>query len=212
MIMFMTNAGSNWALLHGSAYIPFATPVLAVDVATIAAQAFAELIDWSVLAWHLKRTRNAEEKETGVGVKPSEFDYGISTFRTGPGVGIRQMNNYVAAVLPSLMISNLDVGVATAATVTTKLWTIYCRVSQAILGAADISLGYVRGKPIDRAHSSARGIFYPYVVVPNTLAGVVTLVFVPWFNRLFGNEEVWTGTVLLLFVAFILRVPFYLAE
>lgn len=212
VIMFMANAGLNWVFLHGSAHVLFATPVLAVGVATIVAQAFAGLIGWLVLARHLRRIRSAEEKETGVGTEPSEFDYGASMFRTSSGVGMRQMNNYVAAVLPFLMISSLDVGVVAATTVATKLWTIYCRVPQAALGAAGIFLAYARGESTDRAHSSARRIFYPYVVAPSILAGVVILVLAPWLSRLFGGEEVRTDTVFLLFVAFMLGVPFYLAE
>ena len=60
--------------------------------------------------------------------------------------------------------------------------------------------------------ASARRIFYPYVVAPSILAGVVILVLAPWLIRLFGGEEVRTDTVFLLFVAFMLGVPFYLAE
>lgn len=210
--MFMMNATLNWIFLFTDVNTLFSSPLLAVGAATIVAQTFAGLTGLLTLIRHLQKRRYAENNRPDATAELAEYDHETAMFRVSAGIGLRHMNNYVAAVLPILMISRLNVGVVAAATVVTKLWTLYCRVPQATLGAAGIFIGYARGESVTSSHTSAQTIFFPYIVMPSILSGILMLTFAPNLSRLLGGENVSAEIVYILLVAFMIGSPFYLIE
>jgi MATE family multidrug resistance protein len=209
VIGFFLNALFNAALIYGPVSSWTENPVMSVAAATVVAQILTAGGGGIVLSWHLRRRRSES-------VEAAEHDTGFialtgSMLRTSLGVGLRQMNNYAAAVVPFMLISRLDVGTIAAAAVATKVWTLYCRVPQAALSTAGVFIAYARGRSERAAHAVAnRG--FRYVIWPSLAAAMGVAASVPLLARLFGGDDTDMALVWILSGAYLVAAPAYVVE
>lgn len=200
------NAALNALFLHGPWSIGRTNPVAAIAAATLGAQVLAAVTGAVVLVIHL-RGKPAPKKETAEQTDP--LTRGM--LRTSFGVGLRQMNNYAAAVIPFMLISRLDVSVIAAATVATKIWTLYCRVPQASLGTSSVFIAFARGRNQQEAHAVAVRSFR-YTAIPSLFAAIIVAGSVPLLARLLGGGQIDLKLVWTLTAAYLVAIPFYLVE
>ncbi|WP_231745601.1 MATE family efflux transporter [Arthrobacter sp. EpRS71] len=206
--VFVLNAAFNAALVYGPLKVLAANPVMAVAIATVIAQVLTAACGVIVLARHFSRGRGVKAAEND---QPRIIPLTREMFVTSLGVGLRQMNNYAAAVVPFMLISRLDVATVAAAAVATRIWTLYCRVPQATLSAVGVFVGYSRGRSQQDAQAvvqRSRG----YVVWPSFIAAAATAAAVPIFAKVFGGDEVDVGLVWILTAAYLIAVPAYVVE
>lgn len=206
--VFVLNAAFNAALVYGPLNVLAANPVIAVAIATVIAQVFTAACGVVVLARHFSRGHG----ESGAAAdQPRIILLTREMFVTSLGVGLRQMNNYAAAVVPFMLISRLDVATVAAAAVATRIWTLYCRVPQATLSAVGVFVGYSRGRSQPDAHAVVQRSG-KYVVWPSFIAAAGVAAAVPVFARVFGGDEIDVGLVWMLTAAYLLAVPAYVVE
>ncbi len=206
--VFVLNAAFNAALVYGPLNVLAANPVMAVAIATVIAQVLTAACGVFVLARHFSRDR---EESVGEDAQPRIIPLTREMFVTSLGVGLRQMNNYAAAVVPFMLISRLDVATVAAAAVATRIWTLYCRVPQATLSAVGVFVGYSRGRSQQDAHAVVQRS-RKYVVWPSFIAAAGVAAAVPVLAKVLGGDEVDVGLVWILTAAYLIAVPAYVVE
>ncbi|MCR1163002.1 MATE family efflux transporter [Paenarthrobacter sp. UW852] len=206
--VFVLNAAFNAALVYGPLKVMAANPVMAVAIATVIAQVLTAACGFVILVRHFSRSR--AERVAGMD-QQRILPLTREMFTTSLGVGLRQMNNYAAAVVPFMLISRLDVGTVAAAAVATRIWTLYCRVPQATLGAVGVFVGYSRGRSQQDAHAVVQRS-RKYVVWPSFIAAAVVAVAVPVLAKFLGGGQVDVGLVWTLTAAYLIAVPAYVVE
>ena len=104
-IGFLLNAGLDFILIYGPARSWIESPVMAVAAATAIVQAVTAIGGGFILKRHFSQrgTEAYEPEKDEAGL----FVLIIEMLRTSLGVGLRQMNDYAATVVPFLLISRL---------------------------------------------------------------------------------------------------------
>ncbi|MDO4252966.1 MAG: MATE family efflux transporter [Rothia sp. (in: high G+C Gram-positive bacteria)] len=206
-IGFFLNAGFNAIFLYVINIPKFDNPVVAISLATIVVQLINCIIGGIILAMSMQPRNDTIKSQ----IRPSFISVAKPMYAQGLGVGLRQMNDYAASVVPFILISRLDISVIAASAVAVKIWTIYCRVPQSLLSSAGIFIGYARGKNQQEAHKVAkksfRIIFWPSIAV-----ALITFILIPFFTLVLGGNNVDNKVVFLLYGAYLIGVPAYIIE
>lgn len=209
VIGFLLNAMFNALFLFGPMSGFFATPVTAVAFATVWAQALSTLIGYIMVTRRFRSSLLSKKRSSTDNLSLAQLTSKI--LRTSCAIGIRQANNYAAAVIPFVLISRLGVDVIASATVATKIWTVYCRAPQAALNAAGVFIAYARGAGKDAAYTVANRCF-GYVLSVGIIAALITVVCIPLFTYVLGGNAINHSLVWLLAGAYLVGIPFYLLE
>jgi Na+-driven multidrug efflux pump len=202
------NALLDAAILYSPARVLVDSPVLAVAITSVATQVVITAVGLRLI-WRRLSAASAAPGPPRAGV--SQLSVARSLLVLGSGVGLRQMNDYAASVVPFILVSRLDAPTIAAATVATKIWTLYCRVPQAIIGTAGVFIGYARGRTPGEARAVARRVV-AYVVGPSLIAAVACALAVPALRALLGGNQVSLSVVWVLSGAYLVAVPAYLIE
>lgn len=206
---FTANALFNWLLLYGPLQSWFASPAQAVAAATVGAQALMLVASLVILASQLRKRSEPlgpmEAKEVG-----PEF---ASMARTGPGVGVRHLNDYMGSIIPMMFVGTLGVSAVAAMAIGAKIFTLFCRVPQSCVGSAFVYYGYEVGRDTSPAQlrKTARTLLW-WAAIPTAIATVLTLAFSPWLVRLFGGTDLDQGLAIAMLVAYMVVVPLYIFE
>ena len=208
-IGFVLNIGANALFISSPLASLFPTPVAAVAMATLLVQVVTGGAAIVILI-HFVRRHGAREEPNSV---EDAHGRGLARdmLKTSVGIGLRQLNDYAASVVPFVLISRLDIATVAAAAVATRIWTIYCRVPQACLTAAGVYIGYARGVGLRSATALTR-VTTAYVALPSIGAAVVFAITAPLLARLLGGEEVGISQVWMLTLCFLVAVPAYVLE
>lgn len=199
---FIGNIVANYTVLYTPLSNIFTSPLQAVAVATMFIQAMMVCVGLGTL-FHLAKHKNKAEE--------SEEESLILFFKLSTSMGLRNMNNYAAAVVPFLLMSQLSVGTVAAASVAVRLWTLYCRVPQALIGSSSAFIGYAHGISQAEARATVRRVGV-YVSVPSVAFAVFILACAPILAPFFGGQEIDRSQVWLLTAAYLVAVPFYIQE
>lgn len=199
------SVGLNWIVLYGPAVSWFSSPAAAVASSTVMAQACMAVFGIVVLVLGLSKRKTKSIRPTWSEVLPEALSIG----KTGSGVGVRHLNDYVGSTVPFLLMGTLGVQTLAAVTVATRIWTLYCRIPQACFTASFIFYGYAMHRSRDEADDARRKLFR-MSAWPTFIGALVFLAFSPFLVLLFAGPEVDMWPAVLLVVAyFICLVPYF---
>ncbi|KAF0646841.1 hypothetical protein K701_26450 [Streptomyces fradiae ATCC 10745 = DSM 40063] len=207
---FVGNALLDYVFLHTDAAAAFSSPAQAVAVATVLV--YSGMAVYGAFVF-VRRIRQRERH-----IAQADRHAVLTEFRsmvwTSQGVGVRHLNDYMAAVIPFMFIGTLGPQVLAASAVGVKVYTIFCRVPQACVTGTSVFYSYQIGKgatPYElRSHGKR---LLAYTAVPTAIGTVVVLALSPWLVRLFGGSgelDVRQGVVMLF--AFMVTMPLYVLE
>jgi Na+-driven multidrug efflux pump len=206
-IGFVANAALDWVFLYTGLQRLFSSPETAVATATVGAQVAMGLYAGITFFRAIRARSEHFERPSRVAVG-SEF---VSMLRTASGVGARHLNDYAGAVVPMLFIGTLGVPSLAAASVATKIYTLFCRVPQACIYGSYVFYGYaVGGRAVDPRTLMRR--LFTLEAVPTGVATVLFIATAPWLVRLFGGAQIDASLAELLLLAFLVGMPVYLVE
>lgn len=208
----VANVVLNAVFLFTDAEALFSSPEAAVAVATVSVHALMALI--AVLSW-LKAISPAEKAASPLVVAHILSDLAY-LLRKGPGISARILNDYGGSLIPILLIGTLNTAVVAAAAVATTIFTLFCRVPQAVLSASFIYYSYGIE---DRAACARSDATKPVVVSlmrysawPTLVALALTLVTLPWLVPFFGGADIDERLAHVLVFAYLAPLPFYFFE
>ncbi|CQR66117.1 MATE family efflux transporter [Streptomyces leeuwenhoekii] len=204
---FAMNALFNWVFLNTDASRLFDSPAAAVATATLVAQGLMALSGGIVLVRQLRSRPESFARPERQAVL-AEFR---SMTRTAPGVGLRHFNDYMGTTIPLLFIGTLGVVQLAAATVATKIYTLFCRVPQACFAGSFVFYGYALG---DRSSDLTRTVrkMRLYAAVPTAVATAVTVLAAPWLVEAFASPGLDRDLAQSLLFAYLLYIPAYFFE
>ncbi|WP_426625402.1 MATE family efflux transporter [Leifsonia sp. McL0607] len=208
-IGFVLNIGVDALFLYSPLASFFFTPVAAVASATLVVQVLTGAAGVVLLIRFVRRHGTAERRKPAEGVRG--LGLARDMLKTSVGIGLRQLNDYAASVVPFVLISRLDIATIAAATVATRIWTIYCRVPQACLAAAGVYLGYARGAS-QRIATALMRVTISYVALPSIGAAVLFAVASPLLAQFLGGGDVDIPLTWMLTLCFLIAVPAYVLE
>lgn len=194
----------NWCVLWGPAEGWFDSPLTAVAVTTVLAQFTMGALAGVVVVRAFRRRGD-------VFVRPAARDVrteAVSIGRVGSGIGVHQFNDYAGATVPLLMIGTLSVPTVAAATVATKLWTLYCRVPQACFTTGFVFYGYAVGRDQAEARELVTRL-RTYAALPTVVGAVLMMAASPLLVRAFGGPDADIGQGVLLLAAYFLSLGGY---
>lgn len=202
------NALFNWVFLDTGAARLFLSPAQAVAASTLVAQAVMATTGGIVLVRRL-RTRPDRFVRPGRHEVLTEFR---SMARTAPGIGLRHFNDYMGTTIPLLFIGTLGVVQLAAATVATKIYTLFCRVPQACFAGSFVFYGYaLGGRGPDNLTRTVRKMRL-YAAVPTAVATALTTLAAPRLVNAFGIPGLDRDLARNLLLAYLLYVPAYFFE
>ncbi|WP_424921721.1 MATE family efflux transporter [Streptomyces sp. wa1] len=207
---FVANAALNYVFLHTDAGAAFSSPAQAVAAATVLVYSVMAVYGAFLFA---SRIRQREHH-----VARADRHTVLTEFRsmvwTSQGVGVRHLNDYMAAIIPFMFIGTLGPQVVAASAVGVKVYTMFCRVPQACVTGTSVFYSYQIGKgagPHELRSDGKR--LLAYTAVPTAIGTVVVLALSPWLVRIFGGSgevDVHQGVVMLF--AFMVTMPLYVLE
>lgn len=134
--------------------------------------------------------------------------------RAGFSIGGRNLNDYIANLVPLLFIAAMDAQCAAAAVVATKLATLFYRVPQSCFGTSlvfySFTLDQFTRRP-GRARLARLRRLALYSMAPTAVFALIFLVLSDLLARLFGDAIDPARTAVLL-AAYLVFVPAYFAE
>jgi len=206
-IGFVVNAVLDWAFLYTGLRTLFSSPESAVAAATVFAHLSMGLFG-GMMYVRFVRPRPERLQRPAWSEISAEFRTMIAT---ATGLGIRHVNDWVGAVIPMIFIGTLGTASLAAASVATKIYTLYCRIPQACTSASYVFYGYAVGRrDADIRHLWRR--LLTFAAVPTIVATVAVLASAPWLVRLFGGPKIDAALAELLLFAYVITIPFYLME
>ncbi|MBQ1089391.1 MATE family efflux transporter [Streptomyces sp. B93] len=207
---FFANAGLNYLVLYTSIKTVFASPAQAVAVSTVIVQV---LMAGGCAALFRQRMRAQGERfeRPAAGEVRTEFR---SMARIAPGIGARDVNDYMAAIVPFLFIGTLSPGSVAAAVVASKIYTLFCRVPQSCVAGVFTYYGYQVGKGATPRELARRGrTLLWYTAIPTAVGTLLIMVSGPWLVQVFGGgEELDVRLATILLAAFMATMPLYVLE
>jgi multidrug resistance protein, MATE family len=204
---FGLNALFNWVFLYTGAASHFSSPESAVASATVLAQVLMTAASVAVFIRQLRGRAEPFVRPERRGVL-AEF---ASMARTGPGIGVRHLNDYAAAIIPVLFIGTLGVQAVAAAVVATKIYTLYCRIPQACTSTTFVYYSYAVGRDEPDLAGRARTLL-GYAAIPTAIGALIVLALGPWLIDVFGSESLDSALAMAVLLAFMLPLPLYLLE
>ncbi|MFE0421352.1 MATE family efflux transporter [Streptomyces sp. NPDC058953] len=207
---FVANAVLNYVFLYTDASSVFSSPAQAVAVATVIVYAGMAVYGSVVF---LRRIRQRERD-----IARASRQAVLTEFRSmvwiSQGVGVRHLNDYMAAIIPFMFIGTLGPQVLAASTVAAKVYTVFCRIPQACVAGTSVFYSYQIGKGASpyELWSDGRRLL-AYTAVPTMIGTVVTLALSPWLVRIFGGSgELDTRQGVMMLLAFMITMPLYILE
>ncbi|MFI6080793.1 MATE family efflux transporter [Streptomyces sp. NPDC051217] len=207
---FLANAGLNYVVLYTGMKSVFASPAQAVAVSTVFVQV---LMAVGCVVLFRRQIRSKGERFE----RPAPGEIGIefrSMARVAPGIGARDVNDYMGAIIPFLFIGTLSPGAVAAAVVASKLYTLFCRVPQSCVAGVFTYYGYQVGKGATPSELAQRGrTLLWYTAVPTAVGTVLIMACGPWLLQFFGGgEELDVRLATILLAAFMATMPLYVME
>ncbi|MFF5283965.1 MATE family efflux transporter [Streptomyces sp. NPDC013171] len=198
------NAMLNWLFLYTDLSRHFSSPESAVTASTVGVQLV--LAAGSLVVFLRQMRLRAEPFERpDKGEMWAEFS---SMVRTAPGIGVRHLNDWAGAVVPTLFIGTLGVEALAATVVATKIYTVFCRVPQSCVSGAFIFYSYAVGRDSPDLAKTARRLLV-YIAVPTGLAALLLAAAAYSLVDVFGSGEADARAALWVLLAFMLPLPFY---
>ncbi len=209
---FIINILLNACFLYTNVSVFFSTPEAAVAIATVIAHTFMGVI--ATILWLTK----ADLAKTVLHKKVlrSANNNFFFLIRTAPGIGVRLLNDYSGAILPLLFIGTMDVRTVAAASIATKVYTLFCRVPQAALSASYIYYSYGLSEHMRQPVSEVSVItvrrLFKYTAWPTLIVLTLTLSTSISLIQIIGSGAVDVKLTQDMLLAYLLFVPFYIIE
>jgi Na+-driven multidrug efflux pump len=206
---FVANALLDYVVLHTSASAMFSSPAQAVAIVTLLVFT-GNAVAGVVIFIRLLRARRPFVLRVRRADVVTEFR---SMVWVSQGVGVRNLNNYMGAILPFIFIGSLGPNVVAASVVGAKIYTLFCRLPQACVAGTSVFYGYLVGRGGSRLDLRRYGRrLFLYTAVPTGIGALVVVACSPWLVRLFGSADLdrWQAVTMLL--AFMVTIPLYVME
>ncbi|MBM7771678.1 Na+-driven multidrug efflux pump [Actinokineospora baliensis] len=207
---FVANAALDYVALYTPVASLFASPAQAVAVVSVVVYTAIAITGIVVFARLMRARTNLAPRADRAEV--------VTEFRSmvwvSQGVGVRNLNDYMGAILPFIFIGTLGPQAVAASVVGAKIYTLFCRLPQACVAGTSVFYGYQVGRGSSAPQLKAHGrTLLLYTAVPTAIGTVLVLACSPWLVRLFGGgPEIDTGAAVMMLVAFMVTIPLYVLE
>jgi Na+-driven multidrug efflux pump len=133
--------------------------------------------------------------------------------KVAPGIGIRHFNDNTGTLVITLLLGLLGVQALAAATVATKIWSLFCRIPQACVSATFVFYAYGLGRAShEESMEKMSRTLIKYAAVPTFVCAVLVAVGAPWIVGWFSDGGQDQELTRYLLYAFLLTLPVYLIE
>ncbi len=204
-IGFGANVLLDWLFLYTAVADRFPSPEYAVSMATVVVDVVMGVLGIAVFRWQARRQNYRFARPGGTEVAAEAR----SMARVSCGIGIRHLNDWMGAVVPTLFIGSLGVGALAATAVATRLYTLFCRVPQACVSGAFVFYGYAVGGDTGQLRSTARRLLR-YAAIPTAVAALLVVLFSRDLVALFGDGRLDENAARRLLFAYLVFLPVYL--
>ncbi len=134
------NALLNWAFLYTGLARFFSSPESAVAASTLIAQTLSPGGRAWMFVIRMRARGDRFARPTRAAVWGSTGPY-----RTGVGVGARDVNDYMGSIVPMMFIGTMGVRTLAASVIAVNIYSAFCRVPQACFQATFVYYGYAVG-------------------------------------------------------------------
>lgn len=209
LIGFGINAALNGVFLFTQFASFFESPEAAVATATIAAHAVMAMVAFLIL---FRSNDRLKFDLRGFSLHEARNEFYV-ILKSSPSIGIRRLNDYAGTVIPLLFIGTMNTGVVVAASIATKVYTLFCRVPQAAFAATYVYYCYgldLKADPI-RNKETIRTLMF-YSAIPTLVALALACISSRFLIAIFGTKGADLDFAQLLLFAYLAFVPVYFFE